>query len=475
MPAARPSGGVRRARSVRRRSAGLTPTRAAALLALVVGLAGLYGATSSGAFALRRTQIEGVTWTPQDAVLAALDLPEGQNLFLLDTDALARRLSVIPAIRGASVTVALPDEVRVDVAEREGLLVWQVGADRYLVDEEGLLFGRVDETSPRPRRRCRSSTTSGSWPASSPSGPRSTRSLLDAARRLGSLRPADLGTAAARFEITLDDEVGFTLEAEPVGWSAVFGFYTPSLRDDRAHPGPGPAAAEHARRSARRRLRVILADEDGDPRDATVSKPSNGRVADETPKPDRTQPDAAGPDAPATRRARRGAAVRTVSARRVSLSRTSPDGGCPPRAPAPRGSLVGIVAGLILNVNVSFELSRYSAVAIMAALDSVLGAVRAELDGVYDNRIFISGFVVNAVVAVLLVFIGDRLSLDLYLVALITLRVPDLPERGAHPAALPLERSRDDRHVERRWSWSASTSARRKVCALIGEVGATAR
>ena len=47
------------------------------------------------------------------------------------------------------------------------------------------------------------------------------------------------------------------------------------------------------------------------------------------------------------------------------------------------------------------------------------GAVRAELDGVYDNRIFISGFVVNAVVAVLLVFIGDRLSLDLYLVALI--------------------------------------------------------
>ena len=83
------------------------------------------------------------------------------------------------------------------------------------------------------------------------------------------------------------------------------------------------------------------------------------------------------------------------------------------------GLIVGVAAGLLLNVNVSFEFSRYSAVAILAALDSVLGAVRAELDGVYDNRIFISGFVVNAVVAVLLVFIGDRLSLDLYLVALI--------------------------------------------------------
>jgi small basic protein len=83
------------------------------------------------------------------------------------------------------------------------------------------------------------------------------------------------------------------------------------------------------------------------------------------------------------------------------------------------GLLVGVLAGLVLNVNVSFEFSRYSAVAILAALDSVLGAVRAELDGVYDNRIFISGFLTNAIVAVLLTFIGDRLSLDLYLVALI--------------------------------------------------------
>ena len=83
------------------------------------------------------------------------------------------------------------------------------------------------------------------------------------------------------------------------------------------------------------------------------------------------------------------------------------------------GLLVGVLLGLVLNINVSFELARYSAVAILAALDSVLGAVRAELDGVYDNRIFLSGFITNAIIAVLLTFIGDRLGLDLYLVALI--------------------------------------------------------
>ena len=83
------------------------------------------------------------------------------------------------------------------------------------------------------------------------------------------------------------------------------------------------------------------------------------------------------------------------------------------------GLLVGVLLGWVSSVNIGFEFSRYSAVAILAALDSVLGAVRAELDGVYDNRVFVSGFVTNAVVAVLLTFIGDRLSLDLYLVALI--------------------------------------------------------
>jgi small basic protein len=84
------------------------------------------------------------------------------------------------------------------------------------------------------------------------------------------------------------------------------------------------------------------------------------------------------------------------------------------------GLLVGILLGLALGVDVGFEFARYTAVAILAAVDSVLGAVRAELDGVYDNRIFISGFVVNALVAVLLTFVGDRLGLDLYLVALLT-------------------------------------------------------
>jgi cell division septal protein FtsQ len=284
---------VRKARSVRRRSAGLTPTRAGALLALVVGLAGLYGATSSGAFELRRTAVSGVTWTPEDAVLSALDIPADQNLFLLDTDELTRRLTVLPAIRGAAITVALPDELRVDVAERKALLAWQVGADRYLVDQDGKLFGRIDDGAPEAAstlpvvddRR----VAAGVLAVGGTLDP----VLLDAARRLGSLRPADLGTAASRLTITLDDAVGFTLGAEPVGWSAVFGFYTPTLRTTEMIPGQVRLLRSLLAGREDDVKEVILADERSGtyvPRDAAASgKPDGTARPDRTPKPERTR------------------------------------------------------------------------------------------------------------------------------------------------------------------------------------------
>ncbi len=82
------------------------------------------------------------------------------------------------------------------------------------------------------------------------------------------------------------------------------------------------------------------------------------------------------------------------------------------------GLALGVALGLTLGVAVSPDLARYSAVGILAGLDSVLGAIRAELDAHYDNRVFVSGFITNALVAVALTFVGDRLGIDLYLVAL---------------------------------------------------------
>lgn len=82
------------------------------------------------------------------------------------------------------------------------------------------------------------------------------------------------------------------------------------------------------------------------------------------------------------------------------------------------GLLIGVVLGLAFRITLPVELARYTAVGILAALDSILGALRAELEGHFDARIFLSGFYSNALLAGALTFLGDRLGIDLYLVAL---------------------------------------------------------
>jgi small basic protein len=61
--------------------------------------------------------------------------------------------------------------------------------------------------------------------------------------------------------------------------------------------------------------------------------------------------------------------------------------------------------------------------AILAALDSVLGALRAELDGEFDNKIFLTGFFSNIVLAGGLTYLGDRLGVELYIAAIVAFGV----------------------------------------------------
>jgi small basic protein len=87
------------------------------------------------------------------------------------------------------------------------------------------------------------------------------------------------------------------------------------------------------------------------------------------------------------------------------------------------GLLIGIMLGLAFSVTVPAEYSRYTAMAILAALDSVFGAVRAELEGQFDNRIFLSGFFANIVLASALTLLGDRLGVELYIAAIVAFGV----------------------------------------------------
>jgi small basic protein len=87
------------------------------------------------------------------------------------------------------------------------------------------------------------------------------------------------------------------------------------------------------------------------------------------------------------------------------------------------GLLLGLVIGSIFSITIPVEYARYTALAILAALDSVLGALRADMQDQYDNLIFLSGFFVNAILAVLLTFVGDRLGVELHYAAIIAFGV----------------------------------------------------
>ncbi|MEJ2210328.1 MAG: small basic family protein [Anaerolineae bacterium] len=87
------------------------------------------------------------------------------------------------------------------------------------------------------------------------------------------------------------------------------------------------------------------------------------------------------------------------------------------------GLLIGLMLGLAFSLSIPAQYSRYTAMGILAALDSLLGAVRAELDGEFDNRIFLSGFFANIVLAGLLTFLGDRLGVELYIAAIVAFGV----------------------------------------------------
>jgi small basic protein len=74
------------------------------------------------------------------------------------------------------------------------------------------------------------------------------------------------------------------------------------------------------------------------------------------------------------------------------------------------GLLIGVLLGLLLQPDVPVWLQPYLPIAVVAALDAVFGALRAFLDGIFDDKVFVVSFVSNVLVAALIVYLGDQLG-----------------------------------------------------------------
>lgn len=84
--------------------------------------------------------------------------------------------------------------------------------------------------------------------------------------------------------------------------------------------------------------------------------------------------------------------------------------------------IIACVLGAIVGLNapmISYTYSSYLAIAIIAALDSVFGGIASVINKKFDMKIFISGFFGNAILAILLTMLGEKLNVDIYLAAIV--------------------------------------------------------
>lgn len=83
------------------------------------------------------------------------------------------------------------------------------------------------------------------------------------------------------------------------------------------------------------------------------------------------------------------------------------------------GLLVGILIGVMCPYVLPASYSTYIAIGILACADSVLGGVRSNCFKKFNLSVFVSGFFGNAILAMLLVFIGERLNIQLSIAAVV--------------------------------------------------------
>ena len=82
------------------------------------------------------------------------------------------------------------------------------------------------------------------------------------------------------------------------------------------------------------------------------------------------------------------------------------------------GCIIGAIIGMYLPM-IPYTYSGYLAIAIIAALDSVFGGITSTLKKNFNLIIFITGFFGNAILAILLTILGEKLNVNIYLAAIV--------------------------------------------------------
>ena len=198
-------------------------------------MAGGFGwLVTSHQFDLRPGEVElrGLEYTTPAAVRSAMALPDDAtpNVFRIATTTMERALNDLPAVDHAEVRAVLPDQLIVALTEHRPIFIMRSAPGNFVIGDGGVVLQSLapndDTTFGLPivdDRRVQFALPLAV-------GGQLDEITLAAVVRLAALTPEAIDSGAARLQLTVDDTDGYVVTAEPLGWRAVFGHYTPTLR-----------------------------------------------------------------------------------------------------------------------------------------------------------------------------------------------------------------------------------------------------
>lgn len=123
----------------------ITSARLMSLTLLLVTVWALILIGRDDAFFLSVLPVEGAELIPDSEVITASGL-DGQHIFLANPSEVAQRLDQIPGVISATVSLAWPNEILINIAEESPVAIWEQAGRRYWINEEGdLIPARADD------------------------------------------------------------------------------------------------------------------------------------------------------------------------------------------------------------------------------------------------------------------------------------------------------------------------------------------
>ncbi len=99
----------------------------------------LLTASADLGLAVANVEVEGRQRASREVILSALEVERGMPILSFDPAEAKRRLERVPWVRSASVERRLPDTIRIRIAEREPLALWQRQGKLVLIDRDGVV------------------------------------------------------------------------------------------------------------------------------------------------------------------------------------------------------------------------------------------------------------------------------------------------------------------------------------------------